>query len=131
MPKLGVCSRHIGVERAGKLRVKRHGLELHDDKAAQLQTVEQQVDNEVIIANLQADLPANKGKASTQFQQKPLHLVHQCLLEFALAAGVNRAQKVKQIRVFEDLARQIRVGDRQGLSEVRQHHAFPQVQLAL
>jgi len=45
-------------------------LEFDHHIAAQLQVVEQQVDEEVVTTNFQMNLATNKGKARAQFQQK-------------------------------------------------------------
>jgi hypothetical protein len=39
-----------------------NGLQLHDDVATQLQVVEEQIDAEVLVVDLEVDLPADKGR---------------------------------------------------------------------
>lgn|GEM_PF-5767409 len=82
--------------------------------AAELEVVEEQVEVVVVARELDVDLAADKGEAAAQLQQEALDVIHQRLLDLALAARVGGAEKVEQVRVLEDVRGHVGVGGRQG-----------------
>src|SRR5690606_11005954 len=116
---------------ADEAGLERRGLELDDDVAAQLQVIEQQVDVEVVVAELEVHLPAHEGEAAAEFEQEALDVVDQGLLDLALAARVGGAEEVEQVRILEDLRGHVRVGRGQGVLEVVERLALALVGAAV
>jgi hypothetical protein len=63
MAQFVVHDTQIEVHLAGVLGFELAGLEINDDKTAQGQVIEQQVDVEILLANRDVVLPANEGEA--------------------------------------------------------------------
>ena len=60
----------VEIHLAGKLRLECFRLQIDDDKAAQLQVIEEKIDEEITSAHFQSILTGDEGKANTQFQQE-------------------------------------------------------------
>ncbi len=75
----------VEVELTDEGRLERHGLQLDDDEAPQLQVIEEQVDPEVLVADLERDLATDEREAGSQLQQEPLDVRDQRVLDVALA----------------------------------------------
>ena len=69
--------------------------------------IEQQIEKKLTLAHLQRHLPAHVSKASAQLQQKLRDMVNQRPLQLALGMLWRQREKVEQIRVFQQLCRQI------------------------
>ena len=68
-------------------------LQLDDDQALQLAVVEEEIDIEVISVELDALLPRNKGKASTELQQEALEFPQYGVLEVAFDVPIAMPRK--------------------------------------
>ena len=99
---------------ADEARVKGHGLELHDDVAAQLQVVEEKIDVEVLIAHFQMDLAPHESEPRAQFQQEMLDVIHQGLLHLPLPARVSGPQEIEKVGILEDLGCHVGIRGRRG-----------------
>src|SRR5690606_746865 len=86
--------------------------------AAQLEVVEQQVDEKLLAAHVQQHLPANEGEARTQLQQEIGDVLYQRLLDFAFSCFLAQAEKIEAVRVFQRLDGQIGLRCRQALIEI-------------
>jgi hypothetical protein len=93
--------------------------------------IKKQVDEELVAGNLQPELPADKGKARAQFQQKARDVADQTVFDFPLVGVIAQAQEVKQVRVLERLAGQRRLGSRQPSLKVRHRAALALLQPVL
>jgi hypothetical protein len=68
--ELGVDRAQVEVELAGMLGPEVAGLELDDDVAAEVGVVEQQVEVEVLTADLEMDLAADEREAGSELEQE-------------------------------------------------------------
>jgi hypothetical protein len=73
------------------------------------------------------DLPPDERKSGAEFEQEPLNVINECLLNFALSPWIGGAQEVKQVRVLEDMCCHIRLCRRQSRIEVADR--FPIAQM--
>ncbi|MOA08031.1 hypothetical protein D3C78_1277650 [compost metagenome] len=85
------------------------GFELDHHIAAQLEVVEQQVNEEFVAAYIQRYLPPDKRKACAQLQQKLGDVFDQGVFDFAFLRLIAQAEEVKPIRIFQRLAGQVRL----------------------
>jgi hypothetical protein len=92
-----VGRRQVEVELADERRIERDRLELDDDEAAKLQVIEEEVEVEVLFANLQVDPAADEREAGAQLEEEPLDVVDEGLLDLALAPGIGGAEEVEQV----------------------------------
>src|SRR6478735_8113295 len=53
---------------------------------------------EVVVANLEVNLTADEGESLAQFEQEPLQVGDQALLEVPLSLNVGLAKEVEQVR---------------------------------
>ena len=90
--------------------------------------IEKQVDEELVTRHLEPELPADEGEAGAELQQEAGDVRDQPALDLALFGLVAEAEKVEQVRVFERLLRQRRIGRRQARFEVGDGRALAQVQ---
>ena len=60
----------VEIHLADKLRLEFFRLQIHDDKAAQFQVIEEKIDKEITSAHFQAILAGNECKADAQLQQE-------------------------------------------------------------
>ena len=70
--ELVIDNAQIEVHLAGVFGFEFAFLQVDHDKAAQLQVVEQQVDEEFVLADFQAKLPADESEASAELKQEAL-----------------------------------------------------------
>ena len=82
-------------------------LEIDDDKAAQLQVIEEEIEVEVLIANVQVNLPSDQCKSRTQFEEKFLDVVDEAKFDGAFIGVVRERQKVEQVGIFGKLLREV------------------------
>jgi len=73
------------------------GLELDDHVGAELQVVEEQVEVEVLAADLEVDLAADEGEAGAELEQEAGDVVDQRALDVPLVRFVANAQEVEAI----------------------------------
>ncbi len=77
-------------------------LQLDDDIAAQHELVEQQVNEEVLAADLQVPLASHDGEALSHLQQESLHVCHQATLDLPLAGLLVKPEKPEQVWVLTE-----------------------------
>ena len=65
-------------------------LEIDDDEAAQLQVIEEEIEVEVLIANVQVNLPSDQCKSRAQFEEKFLDVVDEAEFDGAFVPGTGR-----------------------------------------
>ncbi len=131
MPQQIVGGGKIEIQLTDERRIEGNGLEFDHDIAAQLQVIEQQVDDEVLIPDFEWYLPAYECESGTEFQQKSLDVIHQRLLDLSLTAGIGRAEEVEQVGVFEDLGCKIGLTRRQRGGEIGERFALPRMDAGL
>ena len=66
---LGINGGHVEAELADVLGLELPGLDLDDDVAMQLGVVEEQVEEEVVAADLKVHLPSDVGEAGAQLNE--------------------------------------------------------------
>ena len=103
MPQQIVGCREVEIQLADEGRIERHGLQFDDDVAAKLEVVEEQVDVEVLVADLEQHLPAHEREAGAQLQEEALNVIDQRLLDLAFAARIGGPEEVEEIRILEYL----------------------------
>ena len=81
-----VRGREVQVELAHERRVEGYSLELDNHVSAELQVVEEQVDVEVMPADLEQYLAAHERTAGSELEQEALDLVNERLLDLAFPA---------------------------------------------
>jgi hypothetical protein len=102
--------------------------QLDDVVAAELDVVQEQVDEELVAAHVQQHLSPDEGKACTQFEQKFGDVFDQGMFHFALLCFVGQPQKVKAVRVSDGLQRKVRLGLGQAGFKISHGHAAALVQ---
>jgi len=80
--------------------------------------IKQQVKIIILTADFQMILPADKGEADTQFEQKFLDVVEQTLFEVAFMCVTAECEEIKIVGVFERLFGEIGLRWRQGALKV-------------
>ncbi|MNV66993.1 hypothetical protein D3C71_1597750 [compost metagenome] len=86
--------------------------------AAQLEVVEQQVDEKLLAAHVQQHLPPDESKARTQLQQEIGDVLYQRILDLAFLCFIAQAEEIEAVRIFQRLDGQIGLRCRQALIEV-------------
>ena len=102
------------------LRFELATLEFDHHIAAQLEVVEQQVDEKLVTAHIQQHLPPDEREARAQFQQEFGDMLHQGVFDLALLRLVGQAQKIETIGVFQRFVGQ--VGLRPGQADLKVGH---------
>src|SRR3954464_3865877 len=92
---------------AGVLGLEVRHLELDDDVAAQVEVVEEEVEEEVPAAHGQRILGADEGEAGAQLEEEATDLLDQPPVEVALLDLVAEVEEVEDIGVFEGLAGEV------------------------
>ena len=104
----------IEVHLAGILGLELAFLQVDDDEAAQPQMVEQQVDVEVVVADVEMDLPADEGEPLPQFEQEAFQIDGADLVsEFPLVERLVEREEVEDVGVFERLLDEVGLRRRQ------------------
>src|SRR5262245_22547314 len=98
-----VDSREVDVDPADESRIEGYRFQLNDYVAAQLEVIEKQVEVVVAARKLEVDLPADEREAAAELEQEALEVIDQGLLDLTLPARISGAEKVEEIRIFEDL----------------------------
>ncbi len=95
----------VEVHLAGVLGLEGAFLEVDHDEAAEAEMIEEQVEVEIIVADIEAVLPADEGEALAEFEQEFLEVGEQAGFQFALMEGLFEREEVEDVGVFEGLAR--------------------------
>ena len=111
--------------------MKRTDLQVNDDEAAQAEVVEEQVEVEILAADLKVVLVADEGKAQPQLQQEGAQMLDQRPLQVALVGLRAQAEEVEGVRVFQQLLGQLRLWGGQRGREVALGSAQPLLQLCV
>lgn len=82
---------HVRTELPQESRLEVNGLQFDDDVAAELQVEEQQVAEELVVADLQPNLPADERESMAELQQELADMVDQPLLQVPLPPDVRIA----------------------------------------
>jgi hypothetical protein len=127
MPQQVVGGGEIEVQLTHERRVEWHGLEFDDHVAAQRQVVEEQIEVEVLLADLQVDLSPDKSEARAKLEQELLHVGEQSRLDRAFVGVVAQVQEVEDIGVLGDLLSQIGLRGRQGRLKIAHRSALSEV----
>src|SRR5438445_11604752 len=93
--------------------------------------IKEQIDVEILVTDLEQDLSADERKSGAEFEQEALNVINECLLYFALAPWIGGAQEVKQVRIFEDMRRHIRLHRRQSRFEIADSLPMAPVRMTL
>jgi hypothetical protein len=99
-------------------------LELDDHVAAQPQVVEEQIEIEVLAADLEMNLPADEGEASSELEEKLRDVLDERSLELDLAGFLADAEEVEVIGVLETFACEIGLRFREALGKVGERPAL-------
>ena len=67
--------------------------------------VEKQVDVEILVADVEAILPADEGEALSEFEQELLQMTDEFGFEFAFLEWLGEGEEVEDVGVFERLLR--------------------------
>lgn len=106
-------------------------LEINDDKAAQLQVVEEEINEELVAHHLKAILAAHKSEADAKFQKELTDVPNQTALHILLMSFFHQRQEVKVVRVFEKVFSKVGLRSRQCLAEIGERLALPMIEPAL
>ena len=108
----------VEVHLAGILRFERPGFQIDNDKAAQLDVVEQQIDAVFLALDFQRILAAEKREADSKLQQELLQVGEQGALDVALLGGGREREEVEVVGVLKDLLGEVGLRRGQGTLEV-------------
>ena len=92
--------------------------QVNHDERPQPQMVEEQIDVEVLVADIEAILPADEREALAEFEQEFFQVAHQLRFEFALLERFGQGEEVEDVRVFQGLPSQIGLERGEALGEV-------------
>ena len=76
-------------------------------------------------------LASDKRKSDTEFQQEVTEVINQSAFQIPLMRLFSKGEKLEVVRVLDDLLRKLRLGGRQGASEVGGCLALPAIKAAL
>src|SRR6185436_21146861 len=91
----------------------------------------EEVEVEVLAADLEVDPAADEGEAGAELEEEPLDLIDERLLDLSLAARIGGAEEVEEVRILEDLLGHVGVGRRQRPRERTDRLALPLVRMVL
>lgn len=77
-------------------------LQVEGHKALQCAVVEQEVEAEVLAADLQEVLLADEGEVAAQFNEEAFEIGDEGVLEVRFGMGFRQVEKVHEVGVFED-----------------------------
>lgn len=98
-----VDGRAVEVELAGVLGTERAHLQVDDDVAVELDVVEDEVDEEVVLADREVVLAAEEGEADAELEHEILQMVQQSALEVTLVGGGVEGEEIEVVGVFEQV----------------------------
>src|SRR4051812_28250911 len=81
--QLVIDGRQIEIYLADESGIERHGFELDDHEASQLEVVEEQVHEEVLVGCYYPYLAANKRKPIAKLEHEALDVINEGLLDLA------------------------------------------------
>lgn len=92
----------VEVERhlARELRLELADLQVDDDESAQLVVVEEQIEEELLPADLQRLLATVLREPNAEFTEEPRDLPHRSVFQFALAGVLGDVDEVEHVRVL-------------------------------
>jgi hypothetical protein len=93
----------VEVELAGVLGLELPGFEFDDVVAQLLDVEEEQVDVEVIPANIKVHSPTDERESRTELAECFGDAVHEGLLKGALSDVTTEAEKFERVGIFRDL----------------------------
>ena len=99
----------VEVQLAGVLGFELALLQVDDDERPQPQVVEEQVYVEILVADVEAVLPADEGEALAEFEQELLQMADEFGFELAFLEWLGQSEKVEDVGVFERLLREVRL----------------------
>ena len=92
---------HVEAELADVLGAELACFELDDDLGAELEVVEEQVDEEVIASHFQVNLPSDIGEPGAELEEELGDVIDQGLLDLPFAGVLLQAEEVELVGVFE------------------------------
>ena len=78
-----------------------HSLQLEGHETLQVAVVEEQIEFEILIAHLHADLLADKGESVAEFHEELAQIAQQRCLQIGLAVALRQVKEVEEVAVFE------------------------------
>lgn len=96
-----------------------------------MQVIKQQVDVEVVVADVHVNLTTDKRKAGAEFDKKVLQMSQQPGFELTFVKRLFQRQEVKDVGILKQLNGEVRLRRRQNAFEVGDGFALPLVCLAV
>jgi len=93
-------------------------LEIDDDEAAEVEVIEEEVEVELAVADFEAVLAADKGKAATEFEEEFFEMPEESGFEFAFVEGFFKGEEIEEVGIFEEALGEGGVGFGEGGGEV-------------
>ena len=115
---LVVDRRHVRAELPDEARLEAHGLQLDYNEPVELVVEEQEVEEEVLAGDTEAQLPADEREALPELQEEALDVVDEGLLDLPFAEIPGGPEEVEQVWVLCCLLGQVGIRGRKGLPEV-------------
>jgi hypothetical protein len=97
------------VHLAGELRFEGGSLQIDNNKTAELQMIEEKIDEEIASAYFQPILTGDEREAHAQLQKEVLQVCQQVLFQFSFPSIFAERQEIECVRVLRDLLSQIRL----------------------
>ena len=69
--------------------------------------IEQQIEEEIVLAHSQGELASNEREAGSQFQQKLLDVLDQAIFKIPFDGIVVQREEIEQVRIFKALPGEI------------------------
>ncbi|MPN57039.1 hypothetical protein SDC9_204733 [bioreactor metagenome] len=101
MAELVIHDRAVKVHFPGILRFEVALFEVHGNKAAEVQMVKEEIEEEFLITYFDPVLAADEGKATPKFEQEFLNVGKQAGFQFALVKGFFQGEEVENVGVLE------------------------------
>jgi|GEM_PF-4057503 len=98
---LGIDGAEVEIELAVVFGFEGATFELDDDVAFQPGVVAEEIDEELVAADFEPELPADVGEAGTQFDEEAGAVADEGVLNLPLMGIVGEAEEVEGIRVFQ------------------------------
>jgi predicted glycosyl hydrolase (DUF1957 family) len=96
VPQAVVHDVEVEVHLSGVFGFEAADFQIDDNEAAKAEVVKEEVDVEIVVANIQMDLPAHVCEAGAEFYQEVLKVTEQAGFEFALMKGPFQREKSKR-----------------------------------
>ena len=75
--------------------------------------IKEKIDIKILFANIEMNLPSNKGKTGSELQHEPFKMFDQSRFQLPFAEGFVQGQEIKDIGVFQGLLGELRMRLRQ------------------